>query len=67
MALGRGLGNAFVVGTIGALGAVGGARAERSVSRVIPVTSHQDMTRIIGQDLAKRSMPKARQKGVHPT
>ncbi|HEV2226239.1 MAG TPA: hypothetical protein VGR56_05470 [Nitrososphaerales archaeon] len=67
MALTRGLGNAFVVGSIGALGAATGVRAEKAVGRVMPVTSHQDMTRIIGQDIAARTMLKAKRKGANPT
>jgi hypothetical protein len=67
LAVSHGLKNAFIIGSTGALGAVGARAAERDAVRVMPVTSHQDMTRIIGRDLAARTMPKAKQKGAVPT
>jgi hypothetical protein len=63
----HGLKNAFVIGSTGALGAVGARAAERNVIRVMPVTSHHDMTRIIGQDIAARKALQAKQKGTNPT
>lgn len=67
IAVTHGLKNAFVIGSTGALGAVGARAAERDVIRVMPVTSHQDMTKIIGRDIAARTLTKAKQKGATPT
>jgi hypothetical protein len=50
----HGLKNAFIIGSTGTLGALGARAAEREINRVMPVTSHSDMTKMIGQDLDKR-------------
>jgi hypothetical protein len=67
MAFAHGLKNAFVIGSTGTLGAMGARAAERDVVRVMPVTSHHDMTKIIGQDIATRKALQAKQKGTNPT
>jgi hypothetical protein len=66
MAVSHGLKNAFVIGSTGALGAVGARAAERDIVRVMPVTSHSDMTRIVGQDIAVQKVLQAKQKGTNP-
>jgi hypothetical protein len=67
MAVTHGLKNAFVIGSTGALGAVGARAAERDIVRVMPVTSHNDMTRMVGQDIALQKVLQAKQKGTNPT
>jgi hypothetical protein len=67
MAVTHGLKNAFVIGSTGALGAIGARAAERDIVRVMPITSHQDMTRIVGQDLASRKVTNRKTVGLHPS
>jgi hypothetical protein len=61
LAVTHGLKNAFIIGSTGTLGALGARAAEREVNRVMPVTSHSDMTRIVSQDLAKNAKETARE------
>ena len=67
LAVAHGLKNAFLVGSTGALGAMGARAAERDIYRVMPVTSQHDMTRMISQDIAARKLLKAKEKGSSPT
>ena len=66
LAVTHGLKNAFVVGSTGTLGAMGARAAEMQVVRAVPVTTHRDMTRIVGQDIAARSLLQMKQKGTNP-
>jgi hypothetical protein len=61
LAVTHGLKNAFIIGSTGTLGALGARAAEREVNRVMPLTSHSDMTKIIGQDLAKSAKENTRE------
>jgi len=67
LAVAHGLKNAFVVGSTGTLGAMGARTAEMQVVRSVPVTTHRDMARIVGQDLAARNVLMAKRRGVNPT
>ena len=61
LAVTHGLKNAVIIGSTGTLGAMGARTAELEVNRVMPVTSHSDMTKTIGQDLAKSAKETTRE------
>jgi hypothetical protein len=67
LAVTHGLKNAFVIGSTGTLGALGARAAEMEVVRVIPGTSHRDMARLIGQDIAAQKLLQTKQKGTNPS